>query len=91
MTYLESLRQAEPSPLRTSPLFDVAYQMPDGGWQVHERCDPWSTWVLLKLCAELDRQVAVRYSESRARVRVRVLLDLFSIGLSDRCGQGTEE
>jgi hypothetical protein len=91
MTYLESLRQAEPSPLSTHPQFDVAYLRPDGEWHVHERCDPWSTWVLLKLCAELDRQVAVRYSESRARVRLRVLLHLFSYRLSGRCGEGTEE
>lgn len=91
MSYLDDLRRAEPSPLRDTPQFDVAYLLPTGEWHTHERCCPWSTWALLKCCAVLDRQVAVRYSESRARVRVRVLLHLFSYRLSDRCGMGTEE
>lgn len=92
MSYLDSLRQAKPSPLRTTPLFDVTYPVPGGhGWNTHYRCTPWDTWWLVKACVELERPYRVRYSESRARVRARVLLDLFSIGLSDRCGEGTEQ
>lgn len=92
MSYLDSLRQAEPSSLSTTPLFDVTYRIPGGhGWNTHYRCTPWGTWWLVMTCLELERPYRVRFSESRARARGRVLLDLFSYRLSDRSGIGTEE
>lgn len=87
------------SPLQKLPLFDLAYQMPDLSWVTMSDLTPWAANYLIEACLNLSRQVKIRRSDGRVEsfspvadrmARRLLLLDLFLIPVSGRCGSPTD-
>jgi len=88
-----------PSPLQTSPLIDVAYRLDCGGWYTHPQLEPWGAYWLIETCLDLGRTVRIRTETGHIdqfeptgdpMARRLLLLDLFSIPVSDLSGLGTD-
>lgn len=98
MSQQDHFANHEPSTLQTSPVFEVAMRLPSGGWYVLDDQQPWPTWYLVKTGLKLGRPVRIRdraghvtsFSPDGDRLaQALLLLDLFSIPVSDLCGGST--